>query len=457
MTPTLYPIPRDTLTVRAELAILVRLALPLMGAQVGMMLLGVVETLIVGRAGTLALGAVSLGNVWTHGTILMATGVIMGADPLLSQAYGAGDPRTAALTFQRGLVLSVLLGLLVSLLWLVTQPVLAFFGQDPGLSALAASFVVVQAPTAFGFLVFTITRQYLAGRGVVAPLLAVVLVVNLINAVLTWWLVFGGSGFSPAVGAGVAASLVRLLLPAMLLGLTFGLGLHRAAWLPWRWASFDWRHIGRIAWLGLPVGLQFGLEVWAFQLATLMAGKLGPDALAAHAIVLNLASLSFMFPLGISVAAAVRVGNLIGAGDTAGARRAAALSLLLGIGVMAFFAAAFFLLRWWLPALYGAEPEVARLCAQVLPIAAAFQLLDGTQVVSSGILRGLGRTKPAAVLNFVGYYLFALPLGYWLAVRGGLGLGGIWWGLALGLVCVAGGLLVLVLRKSTYRVQRTEA
>jgi MATE family multidrug resistance protein len=456
-TPTTSPIPQGGPTVARELAILIRLALPLMAAQVGMMFLGVVETLIVGRAGTLALGAVSLGNVWTHGTLLMIAGVVMGADPLLSQAYGAGDTRTAALTFHRGLVLSVLLGALLSLLWLATRPVLAFFGQAPDLSAMAASFVVVQAPTAFGFLVFTLTRQYLAGRGVVAPSLAVVLIVNVLNAVLTWWLVFGGTGLSPAVGAGLAATTVRLLLPAMLLGLTFGLGLHRAAWLPWQRASFDWRHVGRIAWLGLPIGLQFGLEVWAFQLATLMAGKLGPDALAAHAIVLNLATLSFTFPLGISVAAAVRVGNLIGAGDAPGARRAAALSLLLGVSVMAFFAAAFFVLRWELPRLYGAEPEVVRLAARVLPIAAAFQLLDGTQVVSSGILRGLARTKPAAVLNFFGYYLFALPLGYWLAVRAGRGLDGIWWGLATGLACVAGGLLLLVLRKSTYRLPRTQA
>lgn len=441
---------------RSELGILIQLALPLMASQVGMMCLGVVETLIVGHAGTMALAAVSLGNVWTHSTILMAAGVVMGADPVLSQAYGAGDTRTAALTFQRGLVLSALLGLAVSVLWLCTRPVLGLFGQDPTLSALASTFVAVQAPTAFGFLVFTITRQYLAGRGVVAPTLWVVLVVNALNAVLTWWLVFGGSGLSVVAGAGLAGATVRLLLPGLLLGLTFWAGLHRPAWLPWQRASFDWPRIGRIVWLGLPIGLHFGLEVWAFQLATLMAGKLGPVSLGAHAIVLNLASLSFTFSLGISVAAAVRVGNLIGAGDTQGARRAAALSLLLGVGVMSFFAVAFFFLRWQLPRLYGAEPAVAQLCAHVLPIAAAFQLLDGTQVVSSGILRGLGRTKPAAVLNFGGYYLLGLPLAYGLALRGGHGLTGIWWGLAAGLLFVATGLFVLVLPKSAYRTQRTQ-
>ena len=438
-----------------ELAILVRLALPLVASQVGMMFLGVVETLIVGRAGTAALGAVSLGNVWAHGTMLMATGVVMGADPILTQAYGAGDARTCALTFQRGLVLSVLLGLAVSALWLCTRPVLALFGQAPALIAGASAFVAVQAPTAFGYLVFIIARQYLAGRGVVAPAFWVVLVVNVLNAGLTWWLVFGGSGFSAPVGAGLAGTAMRVLLPGLLLGVIFWAGLHRPAWLPWQRASFDWRRIARIAWLGLPIGLHFGLEVWAFQLTTLVAGRLGTLPLAAHAIVFNLASLSFMFPLGISIAAAVRVGNLIGAGDTKGAERAARLSLLLGMGVMSLFAAAFFFLRWQLPRLYGAEPAVVELCAQVLPIAAAFQLLDGIQAVSSGILRGLGRTKPAAFFNFGGYYLLALPLAYGLALRGGRGLVGLWWGLAAGLLCVATGLLTLVLRKSAYQTQRT--
>jgi multidrug resistance protein, MATE family len=441
---------------RPELRTLLRLAVPLMASQVGLMLIGVAETLIVGRAGTAALGAVALGNVWTHGTLLMAMGVVMGADPVLSQAYGAGDSRTAALTFQRGMVLSIVLGLLVSVLWLGTRPVLEAFGQAPGLASGAATFVAVQAPTAFGFLLFTIARQYLAARGIVAPALWVVLVVNVINAVLTWWLVFGGLGLSAPLGAGLAGAVVRLLLPALLLGLIFWRGLHRAAWLPWQRASFDPARIARLVWIGLPIGLHYGFEVWGFQLTTLMAGRIGPSALAAHAIVLSLASLSFMFPLGISTAAAVRVGNLVGAGDSEGARRAALLALVLGAGVMALFAATFLLLRWQLPAVYGADAEVTRLCAQVLPIAAAFPLFDGIQVVASGILRGLGRTKPAALFNLVGYYVLALPIAYLVAVRGDAGLPGIWWALAVGPFCVAIGLLALVVRSSAYHVRRTE-
>ncbi len=444
---------------RKELRILLRLSAPLMASQVGMMLLGVVETIIVGHAGTTALAAASLGHVWMQGGILIATGVVLGADPILSQAHGANDTRTLALTFQRGLLLSVLLGIPVSLLWLFTAPVLSRFGQDPMLSRLAGTFVMVQVPTAFGFLVFTLTRQYLAARGIVAPALWVVLVVNVINVGLTWWLVFGGGSLPPLglVGAGLAGAAVRLLLPALLLGLTFALGLHRPAWTKWQRESFDWHRMARIVRLGLPVGLQFGLEVWAFQIATLLSGSLGETPLGAHAIVLNLASLSFMFPLGISTAASMRVGNLIGAGDEVGARRAARLALLLGAGVMSIFAAAFFLLRFELPRIYGAEPAVLKLCAGVLPIAAAFQMLDGTQVVASGILRGLGRTKPAAFFNLCGYYVLALPVAYWLGVRRGLGLRGVWWGLAGGLLTVALGLLTMVLPKAAYHIKRIDA
>jgi multidrug resistance protein, MATE family len=444
---------------REELRILLRLSLPLMASQVGMMLLGVVETMIVGRAGNTALAAASLGHVWMQGTVLIATGVVLGADPILSQAHGANDHRTLALTFQRGLLVSVLLGIPLSLLWLFTAPMLSHVGQDPTLSRLAGTFVMVQVPTAFGFLVFTLTRQYLAARGIVAPALWVVLVVNLINVGLTWWLVFGGLGLPPLglVGAGLAGGTVRLLLPALLLGLMFAVGLHRPAWTAWQRESFDWHRIARIVRLGLPVGLQFGLEVWAFQIATLLSGRLGEAPLGAHAIVLNLASLSFMFPLGISTAASMRVGNLIGAGDEVGARRAARLALLLGAGVMSIFAAAFFLLRFQLPRIYGAEPAVLKLCADVLPIAAAFQMLDGTQVVASGILRGLGRTKPAAFFNLFGYYLLALPVAYWLGVRRGHGVQGVWWGLAGGLLTVALGLLTMVLPKAAYHTKRTGA
>jgi len=155
------------------------------------------------------------------------------------------------------------------------------------------------------------------------------------------------------------------------------------------------------------------------------------------------------------MAASVRVGNLVGAGDLRGARRSALLALALGGGVMGLFGIAFYFLRFQLPALYGADPLVTAAAASVLPIAAGFQMFDGIQVVSSGILRGLGRTRPAAVANFVGYYLLALPLGWYAGLGHGQSLAGLWWGLATGLAVVATILLGQLLRPATFSVART--
>jgi MATE family multidrug resistance protein len=445
-------------TLARDLRSLGALAVPLVASQVGLMAIGVVEAAIAGRAGTEVLSAVSLGNAWIHGTGLVAMGVVLGVDPMISQGYGAQDSRAVALTFQRGILLSIVLGVLVGAAWLATAPVLVATGQDPQLAEQAARFVAVQAPTAFGLLLFTINRQYLAGRGVVAPAFWVAAAVNVINVGLTWMLVFGGAGL-PALGilgAGLGGAAVRVLLAAGLAIVTFAFGLHRAAWTPWGREVLHAKAFFEILRLGLPIGVQFAFEIWAFQIATLLAGRLGAVSLAAHTVVLNLASLSFMFPLGISIAASVRVGNLIGAGDIAAARRNALLALGAGAGVMGLFAAVFYVFRFELPALFGADAEVTAAAAAVLPIAAAFQMLDGIQVVSSGVLRGLGRTRPAAVMNFVGYYLLGLPLAWWLGLRGGASLAGIWWGLAAGLATVALGLLAWILRPGAFAVQRTE-
>jgi multidrug resistance protein, MATE family len=443
-----------------ELRVVTRLSLPLAATQVGMMLIGVVETLIVGRAGTHALGAVALGNLWLYGTVLVANGVVLGVDPLISQAHGAHDKRGVALAFQSGLLLSLLLSLPLGALWLMTEPALVAFGQDPELARDAGHFVKIQTPTASGFLIFTVTRQYLAGRGIVAPGVWVLIAGNLLNAAACWALVLGAFGAPRlgVVGAGLAAGFTRVFIAGALLAITFGFRLHRDAWVPWSRAAFSIRPLARILMIGLPIGFQYGLEVWAFQIGTLLAGRLGATELAAHTIVLNLAALSFMVPLGISMAASVRVGNLVGAGDRAGARTSAFASLGLGGGVMLGAALLFFFARHSLPALYAASPPVAAAAAGILPIAAAFQLFDGTQAVGGGVLRGLGRTRPAALFNLIGYYVVALPLAAWLALESGAGLAGVWIGLAVGLAAVALALVGWIAQASTFRaIERTAA
>lgn len=436
---------------------ILRLSWPMIVAQLGHMTMGVVDAVVVGRTGTEPLAAMALGHIWIWGTVMVANGIVMGVDPLISQAYGAGDGAGAARAFQRGIVFAAALSVPLVLLWTVAEPVLVALGQDAKLSRDAGAFVAVQAPSAVFFLVFSVNRQYLGGRGLGAPVALVVIVGNVVNAVLCWALVFGRLGLPRMglLGAGLSQGFSRAFLGAALLVVTFGLGLHRGAWVAWSRSALDVRALIHIAKLGVPLGVQFGLEAWAFQIAALLAGRLGAAPLAANTIVLNLAATSFMVPLGLSMGAAIRVGHLIGSGDPVAARKSALVAYLLGAGFMSLAAISFLVFRHELPLAYGATPEVAALAAGAFPIAAAFQLFDGTQVVGGAVLRGMGRTIPAAVLNLAGYYVLALPLGYVMAFPLGGGLRGLWAGLAIGLFFVAGGVLPLTVRRSAFeRLER---
>lgn len=425
--------------VATEVRRLSRLAAPVIVTQVSTMLMGVVDTIMVGHVSVEALGAASLGHIWIFGTIVFAMGVIFGIDPVVSQAHGSGNPRRMALGLQRGIVVGVLVSIPVAVLWALTEPALLLLRQEPNLADLARAYVVVQIPSIPVFLVFTALRQYLQGRGIVTPAMWVALVANLFNVVVNWALIFGHLGM-PAlgiVGAGIATALTRLFMLVCMLVIVQRGRLLDGAWIPWSRDALRWRGIREVLGYGAPVGVQLSLEAWAFQVATLMAGLLGQVALAAHTIALNLASLAFMVPLGIALGAVTRVGNLVGERRLLRAQLASWVAFAMGAGVMTVSAVVFTLLRWHLPRLYNEDVEVVALAAAVLPIAAAFQLFDGTQVVGGGILRGMGRTRPAAVFNLVGYYVLALPFAWLLGFRGHMGLQGVWWGLCLGLATVA--------------------
>ena len=425
--------------VMLEVRRLVVLAVPIVVTQVGTMMMGVVDMLMVGSVSREALAAAALGSVWTMGTLVIGMGLTLGIDPILTQAHGAGDGRAVGLALQRGLVVAGLASVPTALLWLLTGPALVLAGQDPVLAAMAHDYVVMQLPSVFGFLGFMVLRSYLQGRSIVAPAMWVTLIANVLNAMINWLLIFGELGF-PALGlrgAGIATGITRSLMLVGLAWWVWRAGLHRGAWTPWSRAALAPAGLLEIIRYGLPVGIQLGLEMWAFQAATLFAGWLGEVELAAHTIVINLASLSFMVPLGVAMAAVTRVGNLIGSGDRQGAQRAAWVALGVGAGVMVVSAISFVVLRNELPGQYNADAAVVAMAAALLPIAGAFQIFDGIQVVGGGILRGMGRTRPAAVFNLLAYYVIGLPVAWWLAFETDMGVAGIWWGLTLGLMVVA--------------------
>jgi MATE family multidrug resistance protein len=417
---------------------LLALAVPSTIAQLGAMLLMVVDVLMLGRVGVEALDAASLGRVWALGTMIGAMGLVFGIDPVATQAWGSGNRRRYEGALGSGIAVALLTSLPVGALWLVTGPSLRLLGQDPALTAGATRFVLAQLPGLPFLLVFYATKQYLQARGSVLPAMWVTLVGNAVNVALNWILIFGRWGI-PAlgiVGSGLATSLTHAFLAGALL-----------AWMRWRRDPTEWRgawergrrrrELVEVLGHGWPVATQLMLEVWTFQAATLFAGRLGAVALAAHTAAISLASVTFTVPFGVSLAAVVRVGNLVGARARRDAQRAAWVALAAGAGVMMLAAMGFWFGRNDLPLLFSADPAVVAAAAAILPIAAAFQVFDGLQVVGCGILRGMGQTRPAAIFNVLGYYGLALPLAWWLGFRMKLGLPGIWWGLALGLASVA--------------------
>jgi MATE family multidrug resistance protein len=432
---------------RSEIRRLAALSIPVAATQLSTMLMGLVDTVMVGRVSVEALAAASLANVWIFGTLMFSNGVVFGIDPLVAQAHGAGDGRRTGLALQRGIVLALLWSLPVAALWTQTGPFLVLAGQDPELARQAHLYTLVQIPSVPCFLTYSALRSWLQGRELMRPALWVILIANVFNVIFNWILIFGHLGF-PALGllgAGIATMLTRVV---SLLGLVLfvrAARLERGAWIPWSRAAFDPAGLRHVMGIGLPVAFQMGLEIWAFSGAALLAGLLGAVPLAAHTVALNMAALAFMVPLGISQGTVTRVGNLIGAGRMHDAQRASWVALGMGGGVMCVSATAFVTLRELLPRVYTQDAAVIALCASILPIAAAFQIFDGVQVVGCGVLRGMGRTRPAAIFNLISYWLIGIPLGAWLGLRAGFGLSGIWWGLCLGLAVVAT-LLVIWLR-----------
>ena len=432
----------------SELRTIVRLSTPVVLAQLGLMMTNVVDTLMVGHLGVTELAACALGNMWQWTFMSFGFGLVMGIDPLVSQAHGSGDGNGVALAYQRGVVLALLVSIPICVAMAFTGEGLLLLGQDPKASALAAEYNLWKIPTVPCFLLYTALKQYLQGRTIMTPATWVMWLGNIAHVIVNYVLIFGHFG-APALGlqgAAIANSSTTFLLAVGLAVWARGFGLYAGAKRPWDRESVSPRAILRVARLGLPVGGQVWLEGTAFSIAALMAGWLGTAAVASHQIVLSLAALAFMVPIGVSQSAAARVGNLVGMGDHAGMRHAALASLALGIGVMTFSAFVFVVFRAELPRLFTTDSAVIALSATILPVAAAFQISDGAQGVAGGVLRGLGRPDATAVVHLFGFYAIALPAAYFFGIRGGAGLFGVWVALAAGLTVVAALLLVWVAR-----------
>ena len=418
----------------AELRPMLSVAFPIVVAEVGWVAMQIVDIAMVGHLGPEAIGAVGVGSALYLALAVFGMGLLLGLDTLVSHASGAGDSEECRVWLRHGLLLAVAIAAPLALVTTYASYRLDVLGFDPAIVELTGVYLRIVSLSTLPLLAYFALRRYLQAVDILRPVMVTLVTANLINAAANWVLVFGKLGF-PALGvegAGWAtcASRLYMFVALAVVARRAVTGKGRGS------ARFEVRRVRRLLVLGWPAACQLALEVGVFAAASALAARLEPRALAAHHIVLNLAGLTFMVPLGISAAGAVRVGQAVGRGDAAGARRSGWVALGIGAVFMSGAALVFVSIPESILRVFTRDAEVVATGVLLLLVAAVFQLFDGLQGVATGVLRGLGDTRTPMLSNLAGHWCVGLPVGYVLCFSRGWGVVGLWVGLSVGLILV---------------------
>ncbi len=441
----------STQELRLEFRATFRLALPLVLAEIGWMSMGIVDTIMVGRLpdSAVAIGATGLGQSLYHSVAIFGGGLLLGLDTFVAHAFGREDIDDARHSLINGVFIALLLTPVLMLAVSFWPALMQRFGISLELVGPMRPFLRALNWGTLPLLAYFTLRRYLQAVNVVRPITFALISANIVNAAGNWALIYGHLGFSPLgiTGSGWSTCLARAYMALVLLVTLVYVESKRAA--VWRGQMrIEMARVFDLLRLGAPAATQILLEISAFAAATALCARLGPVPLSGHEIALNCAALTFMVPLGISSAAAVRVGQHLGRGDRPGARRAGWSAILIGCGFMACAGLAFVTFPRYIARIFSPDHAVVRVGATLLLVAAAFQLFDGLQTVATGALRGTGDTKTPMLANLVAYWFIGLPLGSLLCFRYGWGAVGVWIGLCLGLMIIGTALLIAWNRRS---------
>jgi len=419
---------------------MLRLALPLILAELAWMAMGIVDTIMVGRLpnSAEAIGGASLAGVIFSVAGIFGIGLLMGMDTLVSQSFGAGDTEDCNKSLWNMVYLTlpltpILMGLVELSLYYLHR-----FGINPGVEGVAEPYMQVLLWSMLPLLLYSGCRRYLQGVDDVKPVPFVLISANIINAAGNWMLIYGKFGL-PALGtrgSALSTVLARIYMAAAMFYFVMRHNRRTGGSL-WRVSKRpEWQRMWRLLRIGFPAAGQIAFEIGVFSFATAIVAKLDARSLAAHQIALSAASFSYMVPLGFSSAAAVRVGQALGRGDRPGAREAGWTAVRLSMAFMGAMAVLFLAVPGLIARIFTPDPKIIAASTSLLAIAAAFQLFDGAQVVATGALRGMGDTHTAAIVNLVAYWFIGIPLGWILCFRYGWGAQGVWIGLCIGLVII---------------------
>jgi len=403
------------------------------------MSMGLVDTIMVGRLGLAAIAATGMGSGVFTAIMIFGAGLMLGVDALVSRAAGAGRVDDCLRWLHQGVILALLVSPAVMLVtWLAFITIHAW-GLNPQIAVLARPYLEVIALSAFPLMLYAAFRRYLQGIHVVRPVMYALISANLVNAAANAILIYGRFG-APALGVTGSAwstCIARVYMAAFLYIAIRREHRRRGAAHPHVPFVLDMERLRRLVALGAPAASQITLEVGVFALATALAARLDAVSSASHQIALNIVSVVFMVPLGLASAGAVRVGHAVGARDVRRARRAGWTALILGGAVMIVLGLMLFLFPVPMLRVFTTDARVLEIGSRLLAIAAAFQLFDGTQAVTTGVLRGIGDTRTPMMMNVIGHWVLGLPVGYALCFRFAWGVTGLWIGLSIGLIFCA--------------------
>lgn len=411
------------------------LALPIMSGMLSHTLIGLVDTLMVGRLGVTPLAAASLVNVLLHPGLVFSVGLLSAVAVLSSQGFGAKRPRECGEALRNGLIAALAIGVLHAIGWHLFMPFMHVFGQEPAVVEACRTYLLIFAWSIVPALMTHACKQFCEALEKAWVPNAILLGSVALTAGLNWLLIYGHGG-APRLGlegAGWATLFARLAGLAAMLVYVFSERSLRE-YLPAGWLrTIEMTQVRALVRIGGPVAMQHLFEVGAFAFAAIMMGWISAEALAAHQIAISCAATTFMLALGIGMSVCIRVGHAWGASDQARVRRIGFVGLSMGATVMSLCALVLMGARYPIVRSFVTDPVVIGITVQLFVVAALFQLVDGIQITAISALRGVADVRVPAVVAMMAYWVVAIPVAYLLGFHTRMGPTGVWTGLAFGL------------------------
>lgn len=416
-----------------------QIAYPLVLGQAGHMLTSIADTLMVGRLGSTELAAASIANTVFIILFVFSIGLSTGVTTIAGKAHGEKDMPLLQSIFFNGLLTTIVVGILITIVMLFASNVIPYLGQEAEVAKLAVPYYKILVFSMFPFMIFLHYKQFTDGLAMTKPGMVITIACNVLNVIMNYLLIYGKLGLPEyGMNGAVIATVIARILMALSFIVLFKYNKVLKIYLKgMSFAKFSWTRILEIFRIGVPIGIQLVLEVGLFVFGAIMTGWVGAEELAAYQIVISLASLTFLMSGGVASTATVRISNLLGERQYHRLRVAGFSAVYMVVIFMFFSGIIFYFGREALPSLFITEPEVIAIASNLMIVAALFQVMDGTQVTALGALRGLQDVNAPTYIALLSYWVVALPICYFLGIYLNYGVAGIWYGYLFGLIVAA--------------------